>query len=500
MKITSTDRYLDLLLKSLSETIEPELQSSNAKASLGMIKGVLGELLKREHVTGGLLREVIREGLDLQDTLTDALHIPAPTGDVSRNAIETAIRNDDTSLEALLRQYEILCSNLDELSSRLDQSDLPQEQTAALLKRLAEWELSYYEREAQLAVPALPHIDNPKQPLDKRLLQDFLNSLPGSSGSVEVSRLEPLPGGFGKQTYFASYLRQPGAEPSELVVRKTDPAPIMSHGACDLESEYALLKTLARIDYPAPKPQDFAKGFKNLDADFYTMDRIAGSTQGTFLGGLSGEVEEDLFMQLAERLGQLHALPLEMFADYIEQYEDPRILSGSVEDCYRYNLEGWYRYMAREDHLPSPYMRWLLHWLSHNIPKDARKPILVHGDFNIHNILFDQGKLTAVLDWECSGFGAPEQDLAYIKPHISQHIEWDRFVNHYLAHGGLEVNPAAMAFGFVYSALRTNLAGNRGTSNMQSGRNQDLRYTMVELGFTRSFMDMALTSAYATSK
>ncbi len=57
-----------------------------------------------------------------------------------------------------------------------------------------------------------------------------------------------------------------------------------------------------------------------------------------------------------------------------------------------------------------------------------------------------------------------------------------------------------MAFGFVYSALRTNLAGNRGTSNMQSGRNQDLRYTMVELGFTRSFMDMALTSAYATSK
>ncbi|MDT4813781.1 Phosphotransferase enzyme family protein [compost metagenome] len=227
------------------------------------------------------------------------------------------------------------------------------------------------------------------------------------------------------------------------------------------------------------------------------MDRIAGSTPGTFLGGLSGEADEDLFMQLAERLGQLHALPLEMFADYIERYEDPRILSGSVEDCYRYNLEGWDRYMAREGHLPSPYMRWLLHWLRHNTPQDSRRPILIHGDFNIHNILVDQGRLTAVLDWECSGFGAPEQDLAYIKPHISQHIDWDRFINHYQAHGGLPVNPQAMAFGFVYSALRTNLAGNRGTSNMQSGRNQDLRYTMVELGFTRSFMDMALSSAYA---
>ncbi|MCY1462589.1 hypothetical protein D9M71_803790 [compost metagenome] len=78
-------------------------------------------------------------------------------------------------------------------------------------------------------------------------------------------------------------------------------------------------------------------------------------------------------------------------------------------------------------------------------------------------------------------------------------MDWDRFINHYQAHGGLEVIPEAMAFGFVYSALRTNLAGNRGTSNMQSGRNQDLRYTMVELGFTRSFMAMALTSAYANT-
>ncbi|MNO00831.1 hypothetical protein D3C81_2208010 [compost metagenome] len=56
-----------------------------------------------------------------------------------------------------------------------------------------------------------------------------------------------------------------------------------------------------------------------------------------------------------------------------------------------------------------------------------------------------------------------------------------------------------MGFGFVYSALRTNLAGNRGTSNMQTGRNQDLRYSMVELGFTRSFMSMALANSQANT-
>lgn len=497
MKITPNDRYLALLLKSLAETIEPELQTDNAKAALGMIKGVVGELLKREHLTGALLRKLIHEGLDLQDELSDTLRLQPGDGNVSRTEVEALISRDDIALQALLQQYEILSNSLDQLSNQLSQSLVPAEQCSALLKRAAEWELAYYAEQAQLPVPTIPTIDNPKQPLDKHLLQDFINSLPDSGGNTEVTRLEPLTGGFGKQTYFATYTRNTDAEPSELVIRKTDPAPIMTHGACDLESEYALLKTLAQVDYPAPKPRDFAKDFKSVDASFYTMDRIAGATPGTFLGGLSGQVDESLFMQLAERLGQLHALPLEMFNDYIESYEDPRILTGTVEDCYRYNLEGWDKYMDREDHLPSPYMRWLLHWLHNNIPKDTRRPILVHGDFNIHNILFDNGQLTAVLDWECSGFGAPEQDLAYIKPHIAQHIDWDRFIQHYQAHGGLPVSPAAMGFGFVYSALRTNLAGNRGTSNMQSGRNQDLRYTMVELGFTRSFMDMALTSAYA---
>lgn len=497
MKITPNDRYLALLLTSLTDTIEPELQSGNAKASLGMIKGALAELLKREHFTGELLRKLMREGLDLQDAFIDALRLTPTADHVSRESLETLLERDDIALQALQAQYEKLSNSLDQLSSQLARSDTSIDDVDSLLKRVAQWELSYYTQQAQLPVPELPAIENPKQPLDKQLLQDFLNSLSTSEPQIEVSRLEPLTGGFGKQTYFASYHRSPGSEATELVVRKTDPAPIMTHGACDLESEYALLKALAKVDYPAPKPRDFAKDFKNVDASFYTMDRISGATPGTFLGGLSGQVDEGLFMQLAERLGQLHALPLDMFSDYIERYEDPRILTGTVEDCYRYNLEGWDKYMAREGHLPSPYMRWLLHWLRNNIPQDSQRPILVHGDFNIHNILFDNGQLTAVLDWECSGFGAPEQDLAYIKPHIAQHIDWDRFINHYQAHGGLPLNPAAMGFGFVYSALRTNLAGNRGTSNLQSGRNQDLRYTMVELGFTRSFMDMALTSAYA---
>src|SRR6218665_3187562 len=201
MKITSNDRYLAIVLKSLTDTIEPELQSGNAQASLGMIKGVLAELLKREHVTGALLREQIRQGLDLQDALSDTLRLQAVSGAAGREHSEALLARDDLALNALLGQYETLCASLDHLSSLLAQSSAPGEQTAALLKRLAEWELAYYDQQAQLAVPEVPTISNAKQPLSLQLTQDFLNSLDGSGGYVEVTRLEPLAGGFGKQTY-----------------------------------------------------------------------------------------------------------------------------------------------------------------------------------------------------------------------------------------------------------------------------------------------------------
>ena len=52
-----------------------------------------------------------------------------------------------------------------------------------------------------------------------------------------------------------------------------------------------------------------------------------------------------------------------------------------------------------------------------------------------------------------------------------------------------------MQYGVVYATLRMVLAINRATSNLQSGANQDIRYSMVELGFAASFLGQALDTA-----
>jgi aminoglycoside phosphotransferase (APT) family kinase protein len=40
------------------------------------------------------------------------------------------------------------------------------------------------------------------------------------------------------------------------------------------------------------------------------------------------------------------------------------------------------------------------------------EPALVHGDFHYANLLFDEGQVVAVLDWELAGLGTPLVDLA----------------------------------------------------------------------------------------
>ena len=126
------------------------------------------------------------------------------------------------------------------------------------------------------------------------------------------------------------------------------------------------------------------------------------------------------------------------------------------------------------------------------MPADPRRPVLVHGDFNIHNLLAVDGQITGILDWECSMFGAGEQDLAYVRPIISQHIAWDRFLAHYRASGGPEVNTAAMDFYMAFSAMRLCVIFNKGVRNLQDRAHQDIRYTVIDLGLTPEFMKQAL--------
>ena len=59
-----------------------------------------------------------------------------------------------------------------------------------------------------------------------------------------------------------------------------------------------------------------------------------------------------------------------------------------------------------------PALEYILAWLETNAPEPALIT-LVHGDFRTGNYMVDEGRLTAVLDWEFCHWGDPREDLGW---------------------------------------------------------------------------------------
>ena len=81
-----------------------------------------------------------------------------------------------------------------------------------------------------------------------------------------------------------------------------------------------------------------------------------------------------------------------------------------------------------------PAIEWAWRWLDkqlRTLSPTGREHCVVHGDFRVGNMLYDDQGLTAVLDWEGTHIGEPEEDLAWFCTRV-----W-RFGRSELEAGGL---------------------------------------------------------------
>lgn len=91
-----------------------------------------------------------------------------------------------------------------------------------------------------------------------------------------------------------------------------------------------------------------------------------------------------------------------------------RDLRGSerIADCVRVELDTWYA-MYAETGSSDPLIEFAMEWLHDNLPDPNEAPVLVHGDAGPGNFLFDEGHLTALIDWELAHPGDPMEDIAW---------------------------------------------------------------------------------------
>eukprot|EP01006_Ploeotia_vitrea_P011673 TRINITY_DN3103_c0_g2_i1.p1 TRINITY_DN3103_c0_g2~~TRINITY_DN3103_c0_g2_i1.p1 ORF type:complete len:324 (+),score=48.52 TRINITY_DN3103_c0_g2_i1:28-999(+) len=180
---------------------------------------------------------------------------------------------------------------------------------------------------------------------------------------------------------------------------------IRQHGTRDRENnpgiaqdEYHLLQVLEASPIAAPKAIHVDSSCSHSSTPFLIVSYIAGDPDFS----LSGAV--DRAAQMAKQLAAIHTCNLRMDSlSFLKVRETPQ-LNGHPPDLHKTVID------ALEANWP---------------PLDRNPNVLLHGDFWPGNVVWQDGKLSGVIDWEDVALGDPMQDFAIARMDQAFIMGWD---------------------------------------------------------------------------
>ncbi|HTO01802.1 MAG TPA: phosphotransferase family protein [Microthrixaceae bacterium] len=316
----------------------------------------------------------------------------------------------------------------------------------------------------------------------KAVIGDWLAGRPTLSGA-EVTKVDvPESNGMSSETVLvdASWTEDGTPKDAELVFRiapKPSTVPVFEN--YDLESQFRVMADVARLsDVPVPKVLWLEMDEGPVGSQFFVMERSQGQVPpdvlpynfgDTFLFDASPEDQDRLESNSVDVLARLHAIadPLANFS-YLDGADSSTDASNG-DAFLRHHIEKsrkYYEWVIRDGH-PSPLVERGFEWLENHWPKSVGPASLSWGDARIGNMMFNDFKPSAVLDWEMASIAPREVDLSWMiflhqffeditrmmdLPGMPQFMERDRVVAKYTAATGYE--PRDMDFYVLYSALQ----------------------------------------------
>ncbi|AKV08921.1 MULTISPECIES: phosphotransferase family protein [Pseudomonas] len=193
------------------------------------------------------------------------------------------------------------------------------------------------------------------------------------------------------------------------MVLRRPPAGPLPPGANDMQREHRILSRLWRVFALAPRSHHFCADAGVAGAPFLLIDYRAGlSLRGDSVHPLpaSETTGHQLSNMLVDTLAQLHTVDLASVG--LENL-------GRPEGFFRRTAQGWIKraqWVVNGD-LSRPAQA-LAQWLTDIKDPIAGKPVLLHNDFKLDNILIDPQTLQprAIVDWDMGTQGDGLFDLA----------------------------------------------------------------------------------------
>lgn len=241
----------------------------------------------------------------------------------------------------------------------------------------------------------------------------FIQNQPGIVGKVRIDGLRgsgEIGASSGIALFSASYDCGKGPVTRELVLRHAPGSETRLFFEYDMAAQFRVQCALQGSSAPVPEPLWLDADGRWLGAPGFVMAGARGIAPhpSAFLKGPIAEaapaMRERMLEQIMRAMVAIHRT--DIGAKNLTDFTMNAPGGTPMERCINWYWKTWDWVRLPQHERLVPAHRWLLD----RIP--AGEPELMHGDCTLHNYLFEDGTLTAVLDWEMSSLGRAEADLA----------------------------------------------------------------------------------------
>ncbi|MDX9789108.1 MAG: phosphotransferase family protein [Desulfobacterales bacterium] len=248
--------------------------------------------------------------------------------------------------------------------------------------------------------------------MEERIQNFFRNKMPEVKNLI-VTGLKKNTAGFSYETAFfhAEWIENEEQISKDFVIR-AEPKGGGLVEPYDVRIQYWILKSLQGTPIPVPKVYWLETDLNVIGSPFFIMDMVEGEIPEPWAFFKhpyyrDSVKREQIGKKMVEVLAHIHNVDWKALG-LGEHMEVPAEGKGAALS----EIEKWWKIIKEFRVEPEPILADTYMWLKENMP-NTKKLTLVHGDYRLGNFIWNDDRISAVLDWEMAHIGDPMCDLGW---------------------------------------------------------------------------------------
>ncbi len=313
-------------------------------------------------------------------------------------------------------------------------------------------------------------------------IRDYLATrLPDAEG-LRLEAMVQMDVGWSHETFlFDACYREAAADKTLPLCLRRDPGNALLRHFSDLGDQFRVLQCLENTPLPTPKPYWYESDPAILGAPFLVMEKVPGTCPSPW-GSAGQRLDAEaaargvLPESFTDTLATLHTLDWKAAGLSFLGVPEPG------NDFALREVHKWRGLIEASGREPDPILADLLGWLEANAPSTDRVT-LVHGAYRTGNLLIDDDRISAVLDWELQVLGDPMYDVSYVLADLNREgsellshlVSRDAFFRRYEDATGIAIDEEVCRYYQTLYLMRGVAFWMSAAGLYASGRSDDIR-------------------------